>query len=229
MPYLRSGLLFLQTHGWNHLLPYTHVPHRSPAIKLISKRWVLPSTSYANTASQSKVDKAVKRENGSNVLLSTIDHQFTYDSSAIDDCWPHKIHFSHRVTHHKSAFQAHATNLPDATLISAFLSHLTSLPCSKRMTHCMYAYRSTQRAQGHEKLVCGQNDGGESGSGDRLSRLLELSNCRNVIVVVFRWYGGTKLGSDRWKCISQVAKEALKQGGFMRQGALQKTDKLTKR
>ena len=220
MPYLRSRLLFLQTHGWSHLLPYTHVPHRSPAI-LISKRWVSPSASYG--ALQSKADKAVKRENGSNAFLST------YDSSAIDDCWPHKIHISHRVTHHKSAFQAHVTNLPYATLISAFLNHLTSLPYSKRVTHCMYAYRSTQRAQGHEKLVCGQNDGGESGSGDRLSRLLELSNCHNVIVVVFRWYGGTKLGSDRWKCISQVAKEALKQGGFTRQGALQKTDKLKKR
>jgi len=208
MPYLRSRLLLLQTHGWSHLLPLTHVPHQSAAIPIL-KRWV-----------------TIKREN----VLSTVDHQFTHDSSAIDDCWPHKIHISHRVTHHKSTFQAHATNLPDATLMSAFLNHLTSLPCSKRVTHCMYAYRSTQRAQGHEKVVGGQDDGGESGSGNRLSRLLELSSCQNVIVVVFRWYGGTKLGSDRWKCISQVAKEALKRGGFMRQGASQeeKTDKLTK-
>jgi len=137
---------------------------------------------------------------------------------------------SHRVTDRKSAFQAHATHLPAATLMSAFLDHLTSLPCLKRATCCMYAYRSTQRAQEQEKLACGQSDGGESGSGDRLSRLLELSNCHNVVVVVFRWYGGTKLGSDRWKRISEVAKEALNQGGFMMQGALQhkKTNKLTK-
>jgi putative IMPACT (imprinted ancient) family translation regulator len=81
----------------------------------------------------------------------------------------------------------------------------------------MYAYRSTDKSQGMEKLACGQNDGGESGSGGRLSKLLESSNCENVIVVVSRWYGGTKLGSDRWKRISEVAKEALGKGGFTHQ------------
>jgi putative IMPACT (imprinted ancient) family translation regulator len=80
----------------------------------------------------------------------------------------------------------------------------------------MYAYRSKEKNNEMERVACGQNDGGESGSGDRLARLLELSNCDEVIVVVSRWYGGTKLGSDRWKHISQVAKEALYKGGFSR-------------
>lgn len=219
MPYLYSMLL--KTYNWS---PYAHVPHRSPAI-LISKRWFLPSAPC--TASKSRVDKVIKRENDRNVFRPPCS---LFDSSAIDSCWPYKVYMSHRVTDRKSAFQAHATHLPAATLMSAFLDHLTSLPCLKRATCCMYAYRSTQRAQEQEKLACGQSDGGESGSGDRLSRLLELSNCHNVVVVVFRWYGGTKLGSDRWKRISEVAKEALNQGGFMKQGALQhkKPNKLTK-
>ncbi|KAG6813737.1 hypothetical protein H0H92_007689 [Tricholoma furcatifolium] len=71
----------------------------------------------------------------------------------------------------------------------------------------MYAYRVGMQQ--------GQSDGGESGAGDRLARLLLLSNADNVLVVVSRWYGGVKLGSDRWRCISDVAKEALHNGGFI--------------
>jgi len=62
------------------------------------------------------------------------------------------------------------------------------------------------------QVISGSVSGGESGAGERLERLLELSpGCkdRNVVLVVYRWYGGVKLGSDRWKCISSVAKEAL--------------------
>lgn len=60
--------------------------------------------------------------------------------------------------------------------------------------------------------LCGSSNGGEAGAGERLERLIELSTeCKNrsVVLVVYRWYGGVKLGSDRWKCISTVAKEAL--------------------
>lgn len=99
----------------------------------------------------------------------------------------------------------------------------------------MYAYRTslTPPAQTHARrgaptpeqvsndkasasVVAGQNDGGEGGSGDRLARLLELSLCENVIVVVSRWYGGVPLGNDRWKRISDVAKQALERGGFFK-------------
>lgn len=126
--------------------------------------------------------------------------------------WPYEIFASERIRDRKSVFQAHATELKDVALLSAFLDYLTSLPSLKRATHCMYAYRSIEK----ERPACGQNDGGEGGSGDRLSKLLELSNCEKVIVVVSRWYGGTKLGSDRWKRISEVAKEALDKGGFVK-------------
>ena len=64
----------------------------------------------------------------------------------------------------------------------------------------------------HAPTVSGSVSGGESGAGDRLERLLELSaSCkgRDVVLVVYRWYGGVKLGSERWKCISDVSKEAL--------------------
>lgn len=71
----------------------------------------------------------------------------------------------------------------------------------------MYAYRAAG--------VAGQSDGGEGGSGDRLERLLRLNGCEDVVVVVWRWYGGVKLGADRWKRISGAAREALDAGGFL--------------
>ncbi|KAF8893878.1 ribosomal protein S5 domain 2-type protein [Infundibulicybe gibba] len=98
-----------------------------------------------------------------------------------------------------------------ASDLSCFLAYLTSSTALKRATHCMYAYRTSSQ---DGKIIMGQHDGGEGGSGDRLARLLDLSGCHHMIVVVSRWYGGVQLGSDRWKRISTVAKEALERGGF---------------
>ncbi|KAF9460755.1 ribosomal protein S5 domain 2-type protein [Collybia nuda] len=124
--------------------------------------------------------------------------------------WPYPIYASDRLRDRKSVFLAHASTLPISSAFPTFLNHLTSLPSLKRATHCMYAYRTS----GPNGPISGQHDGAESGSGDRLSRLLESSGCVNVVVVVSRWYGGVKLGSDRWKRISDVAKEALARGEF---------------
>lgn len=126
--------------------------------------------------------------------------------------WPHPIHASSRITDRKSVFLAHASTLPNTTSFPPFLAYLTSLSTLKRATHCMYAYRTSDPIT--SQPVLGQNDGGESGSGDRLARLLELAGCENTVVVVSRWYGGVQLGSDRWRLISSVANEALDQGGF---------------
>ena len=39
-------------------------------------------------------------------------------------------------------------------------------------------------------------------------------NVWDVLVVVSRWYGGVKLGSDRFRIINNVAREALVEGGW---------------
>lgn len=128
--------------------------------------------------------------------------------------WPHTIYASNRITDRKSVFLAHASTLPNPSSFPLFLAHLTALPALKRATHCMYAYRTSNPVT--SQPVLGQNDGGESGSGDKLARLLELAGCENTVVVVSRWYGGVQLGSDRWRLISGVANEALDHGGFKR-------------
>ncbi|KAJ6593596.1 ribosomal protein S5 domain 2-type protein [Mycena capillaripes] len=126
-----------------------------------------------------------------------------------DANWPHELYNSSRVTDRKSIFLAHASILPHPAELPHFLAYLRALPRTnaKRATHCMYAYRASG--------VAGQSDGGEGGSGDRLARLLRLTGCEDVVVVVWRWYGGVKLGADRWKRISEVAREALDSGGFL--------------
>ncbi|KAJ7502885.1 ribosomal protein S5 domain 2-type protein [Mycena galericulata] len=126
-----------------------------------------------------------------------------------DAQWSHPVHTSSRLTDRKSIFLAHASILPAPAALPNLIAHLRTLPGTnvKRATHCMYAYRAAG--------VAGQSDGGEGGSGDRLARLLGLSGCENVVVIVWRWYGGVKLGADRWKRISEVAREALGSGDFL--------------
>lgn len=42
------------------------------------------------------------------------------------------------------------------------------------------------------------DDDGETAAGGRMAHLLQLMDVWNVLVVVSRWYGGVKLGPDRW-------------------------------
>ena len=44
-----------------------------------------------------------------------------------------------------------------------------------------------------------KNDDGESGAGMVILRMLEREDLRNHIIVVTRWYGGKKLGGDRFR------------------------------
>ena len=44
-----------------------------------------------------------------------------------------------------------------------------------------------------------KNDDGESGAGMVIVRMLEREDLRNHIIVVTRWYGGKKLGGDRFR------------------------------
>lgn len=130
--------------------------------------------------------------------------------------WEHPISTSERLKDRKSVFMAHASTLTTSASLDDFISHLVSLPALKKATHCMYAYRIAPDITNPSIKLVGQSDGGERGSGERLTRLLEALECENVIVVVSRWYGGVKLGSDRWKLISTVAKEALYRGNFVK-------------
>jgi len=58
------------------------------------------------------------------------------------------------------------------------------------------------------------NDDGESAAGGRLLRLLQSMEVWNVLVVVSRWFGGIKLGAERFKWINSVARESVVNAGL---------------
>ena len=143
---------------------------------------------------------------------------------------PNTFIASDPITHLKSSFQGYASRCAhiekDQPNLAAYMKSevLPRLleriqeaePRTRRASHAMYAWRVRR---GHPPasptFFCGSSNGGEAGAGERLEKLLELGRCEDTIVVVFRWYGGVKLGSDRWRCISAVAKEALERGGCL--------------
>ncbi|KAH9912217.1 uncharacterized protein B0H18DRAFT_1127422 [Fomitopsis serialis] len=163
---------------------------------------------------------------GSLLLAIARSHRQASDSSRDRDPasdWPNPVSSSSIIVRSKSTFEAFASKLPErhgrsepdcaSQDVSRFLAHLKGTTSrTRRATHAMWAWRSGS-ANPNGARSCA-DDGGEAGAGERLERLLELSACEDVVLVVFRWYGGVQLGSQRWKCISQVAKEALEAGQF---------------
>lgn len=48
-----------------------------------------------------------------------------------------------------------------------------------------------------------KNDDGESGAGRVIAQHLEGAEARDLIIVVTRWYGGVKLGGDRFRHVGR--------------------------
>ncbi|MFV2053546.1 YigZ family protein [Aliiroseovarius sp. YM-037] len=51
-----------------------------------------------------------------------------------------------------------------------------------------------------------KNDDGESGAGMVILRMLEREGLTNHIIVVTRWYGGVKLGGDRFRRVQDAVR-----------------------
>ncbi|UYV39505.1 YigZ family protein [Rhodobacteraceae bacterium D3-12] len=55
-------------------------------------------------------------------------------------------------------------------------------------------------------------DDGESGAGMVILRMLERADLRDHVIVVTRWYGGTKLGGDRFRRVQDCVRAYLDDG-----------------
>lgn len=118
----------------------------------------------------------------------------------------------------KSSFVARCVAIKDLEGATGAISHLlaTNKRC-RAATHNISAWRVKQRkSEGVEVVVQDSDDDGETAAGGRLLHLMQLMDVWNVVVVVSRWYGGVKLGPDRFRCINSVAREALVGGGFVK-------------
>ena len=54
-----------------------------------------------------------------------------------------------------------------------------------------------------------KGDDGESGAGLVIVRMLEREGLTNHLIVVTRWYGGVKLGGDRFRRVQDCVKAYL--------------------
>lgn len=132
---------------------------------------------------------------------------------------PHWI-LSSPITEKKSAFLARACTVTSPAQAQACVAHL--LANDKRAakaTHNVIAYRiRSQSAVTSMSEVTYQDcdDDGETAAGGRLLHLLQVMEVWGVLVVVSRWYGGVKLGPDRFSIINKVAREVIIEGGWAR-------------
>jgi putative IMPACT (imprinted ancient) family translation regulator len=72
----------------------------------------------------------------------------------------------------------------------------------------------TEERQSSTVLMHDCEDDGETGAGAKLLQLLHMLDASGVIIVVSRWYGGIHLGADRFRHISNCARQLLVEHGF---------------
>ncbi|KAK0117693.1 hypothetical protein ONS95_012022 [Cadophora gregata] len=112
------------------------------------------------------------------------------------------------VTVKSSTFVARSitiTSPADAT--SALQTLLSENKDLREASHNISAWR----VQGSHGILESSNDDGESGGGRHILGLLQADNIVGVLLVVTRWYGGILLGTDRWRLMSMVSRDALSQ------------------
>lgn len=131
---------------------------------------------------------------------------------------------SEPMTVSKSTFIARACRVTSLDEAQDSISHLLST--NKKVataTHNIQAWRiqSTNKETGTVTTIQDSDDDGETAAGGRLLHLMQLMDVWNVVVVVTRWYGGVKLGPDRFRLINMVARESLTKGGFAKEESSQ--------
>ncbi|MDQ2095670.1 YigZ family protein [Rhodalgimonas zhirmunskyi] len=60
-----------------------------------------------------------------------------------------------------------------------------------------------------------KGDDGEAGAGMVILRMLERAELHDHLIIVTRWYGGTKLGGDRFRRVQDCVEAYLEARGSM--------------
>lgn len=112
------------------------------------------------------------------------------------------------ITSKKSTFIARSIPITSTQAASQALTSLLPQDSLASADHNISAYRILT-SQGSILDSC--SDDGETGGGNHLLSILKSSNLTNVLLVVSRWYGGIMLGTDRWRIMTDVSRDALSQ------------------
>ncbi|KAI5309552.1 eIF2 kinase Gcn2p negative regulator [Ascosphaera atra] len=119
---------------------------------------------------------------------------------------------SDTLTRKKSVFLARATPVASEKEAKENVKHLvTTDKKASKANHNITAWRIRNDA-GRE--VQNSNDDGESAAGGKVLTLMQMMDVWDVMVVVTRWFGGIKLGPERFRVINAAAKDALDKGGW---------------
>lgn len=132
------------------------------------------------------------------------------------------------ISERKSIFVARAVHVESQEEAERCLDHL--LATEKKVasaTHNITAWRIRQKVKkpssgGKDATSTTEtgtvfqdfDDDGETAAGGRLLHLMQLMDVWDVVVVVTRWFGGVKLGPDRFRLINAAGRDALVKGGF---------------
>lgn len=133
-----------------------------------------------------------------------------------------KIFRTEPITERKSVFIGHACAISSLDDVKRVIDHIKSDNRVARATHNIYAYRfasTSAKLRGDDTFLQDHDSDGEDAAGSRMQNLLEIADIQNVFVLVTRWYGGVKLGPDRFRIINQVARNAMECAGLIEPGS----------
>ena len=127
-------------------------------------------------------DKAITMEiSKSEILLNQIIHGPSYSDR-------------------KSVFIGHCCPVTSIEEVDIFFNYIKMDKRYRSATHNILAYRYTNSSNSTNTSMVTHDydDDGESAAGGRMAELMRLIPVENVAVVVSRWFGGIKLGPERY-------------------------------
>jgi len=105
------------------------------------------------------------------------------------------------VTDRGSRYAVSGAMVQDRAEITAVLGNLKRDRAYAKATHNSWAAILPSGAL--------KADDGESGAGMVILRMLERAGLNNHIIIVTRWYGGKKLGGDRFRRVQDCVRAYL--------------------
>lgn len=107
------------------------------------------------------------------------------------------------LTDRGSRYAVSGANVSSRTEVDAVLADLKSDRSYAKATHNTWA---AMLPTGGLKA-----DDGESGAGMVILRMLERAELKDHVIIVTRWYGGKKLGGDRFRRVQDAVRAYLDQ------------------
>ena len=192
-----------------------------------------PPLSCSDSASQTRKRRRASSANEDDTRVSNDDdEQEIAEAIRLSLGGTHtKCHHSRRLQDKGSVFQAHSSACTNEAEARRFVQAIKRDPQFASADHNMFASRIWQpsaekvdvgRAATNE-LSCASpkgrwieatDDDGEGGGARRILTDMQRMGCKNVCVVVSRWYGGQNLGGARFRHIVSAARGALLKLGY---------------